>query len=105
MLGFLRRYYIDQDCLRLEENRQSWLLLIKTLPKLEQILTAERLPRAMVRNILQVPERCGQHEVLEWGKTIAGKDTQLLKPLQRLEQVYQQLAHTHVQQHVLLDLG
>ena len=77
----------------------------KDLPKLEQILTTERLPRAMVRNILQVPERCGQHEVLEWGKTIAGKDVQLLKPLQRLEQVYQQLAHTHVQQHVLLDLG
>ena len=77
----------------------------KDLPKLEQILITERLPRAMVRNILQVPERCGQYEVLEWGKTIAGKDAQLLRPLQRLEQVYQQLAHTHVQQHVLLDLG
>ncbi len=77
----------------------------KDLPKLEQILTTERLPRAMVRNILQVPERCGQHDVLEWGKSIAGKDAQLLKPLQRLEEVYQQLAHTHVQQHVLLDLG
>ncbi len=77
----------------------------KDLPKLEQILTTERLPRVMVRNILQVPERCGQYEVLEWGKAIAGKDAQLLKPLQRLEQVYQQLAHTRVQQHVLLDLG
>jgi ATP phosphoribosyltransferase regulatory subunit len=77
----------------------------KDLPRLEQILTAERLPRMMVRNILQVPERCGQHEVLEWGKRIAGKDAQLLKPLQRLEQVFQHLEHTHVQQHVLLDLG
>ncbi len=77
----------------------------KDLPRLEQILTIERLPRTMVRNILQVPERCGQHEVLEWGKRIAGKDTQLLKPLRRLEQVFQQLEHTRVQQHVLLDLG
>lgn len=77
----------------------------KDLPRLEQILTTERLPRMMVRNILQVPERCGQHEVLEWGKRIAGKDAQLLKPLHRLEQVFQHLEHTHVQQHVLLDLG
>lgn len=77
----------------------------KDLPRLEQILTTERLPRGMVRNILQVPERCGQHEVLEWGKQIAGKDSQLLKPLRRLEQVFQQLEHTGVQRHVLLDLG
>ncbi|MDH5430122.1 MAG: ATP phosphoribosyltransferase regulatory subunit, partial [Nitrospirota bacterium] len=40
-----------------------------------------------------------------WGKRIAGKDPQLLKPLHRLEQVFQQLALTQVQQHVLLDLG
>lgn len=77
----------------------------KDLPRLEQILLTERLPRAMVRDILQVPERCGQYEVLEWGKRIAGKDPQLLKPLHRLEQVFQQLALTQVQQHVLLDLG
>ena len=77
----------------------------KDIPRLEQILTTERLPRMMVRNILQVPERCGQHEVLEWGKRIAGKDAQLLKPLYRLEQVFQHLEHTQVQQHVLLDLG
>ncbi len=77
----------------------------KDLPRLEQILLSERLPRAMVRDILQVPERCGQHEVLEWGKRIAGKDPRLLKPLSRLEQVYRQLALTQVQQHILLDLG
>ena len=77
----------------------------KDLPRLEQILTTERLPRGMIKNILQVPERCGQHEVLEWGKRIAGKDPQLLKPLKRLEQVFQQLEHTEIQEHVLLDLG
>jgi ATP phosphoribosyltransferase regulatory subunit len=77
----------------------------KDLPRLEQILLTERLPRAVVRDILQVPERCGQYEVLEWGKRIAGKDPQLLKPLHRLEQVFHQLALTQIQQHVLLDLG
>ena len=77
----------------------------KDLPKLEHILTTERLPRAMVRNILQVPERCGQEEILEWGKRIAGSDAQMLKPLHRLERVFRQLEHTGIQQHVLLDLG
>ena len=77
----------------------------KDLPRLEEILTTEGLPRSMVRNILQVPERCGQQEVLEWGKRIAGKDSQLLKPLIRLEHVYKRLEITGVQDKVLLDLG
>jgi ATP phosphoribosyltransferase regulatory subunit len=77
----------------------------KDLPRLEQILDTERLPRSMVRDILQVPERCGREEVLEWGKRIAGKNSQLLKPLKRLAQVYRQLKMTGVQDHILLDLG
>ncbi len=77
----------------------------KDLPRLEQILEAERLPRSRVKAILQVPERCGREEVLEWGKRIAGRDSQLLKPLKRLAQVYQQLEITGVQDHILLDLG
>ncbi len=77
----------------------------KDLPRLEQILDTERLPRSMVRDILQVPERCGRDEVLEWGKRIAGKNSQLLKPLKRLAQVYRQLKTTGVQDHILLDLG
>jgi ATP phosphoribosyltransferase regulatory subunit len=52
-----------------------------------------------------VPEQCGREEVLEWGKRIAGKNSQLLKPLTRLAQVYQQLEITGVQDHILLDLG
>jgi ATP phosphoribosyltransferase regulatory subunit len=77
----------------------------KDLPRLEQILNTERLPRSRARDILQVPERCGREEVLEWGKRIAGKDSQLLQPLQRLAQVYRLLKTTGVQDRILLDLG
>ncbi len=77
----------------------------KDLPRLEQILETERLPRSRIKAILQVPQRCGGDEVLEWGKRIAGKDSQLLKPLKRLAEVYQQLEITGVQDHILLDLG
>ena len=104
-VGFLKAL-LSRSGLSATGRKQAELAAAhKDLPRLEQILTTERLPRAMVRNILQVPERCGQHEVLEWGKRIAGKDVQLLKPLHRLEQVFQHLEQTHVQQHVLLDLG
>jgi ATP phosphoribosyltransferase regulatory subunit len=77
----------------------------KDLPRLEHILDSERLPRAMVRDILQVPERCGRDEVLDWGKSIAGKHPQLLAPLQRLAKVYRHLELTGVQDRILLDLG
>lgn len=77
----------------------------KDLPQLEKILETERLSRSKVRDILQVPERYGRDEVLEWGMRIAGKDPQLLKPLQRLTQVYRQLIRNEVQEHILLDLG
>ncbi len=77
----------------------------KDLPRLDQILTTERVAKNISNNILQVPERCGQRDVLEWAQKVAGKDAQLLRPLRRLEQVFQQLVVTGVEQHVLLDLG
>jgi ATP phosphoribosyltransferase regulatory subunit len=104
-VGFFKAL-LSRSGLSATGRKQAELAAVhKDLPQLEEILTRERLPRSIVRNILQVPERCGQQDVLEWGKRIAGKDAQLLKPLQRLEQVFQQLEYAGVQQHVLLDLG
>jgi len=104
-VGFLKAL-LSRSGLSVAGRKQAELAAAhKDLPRLEQILIAERLPRLIVKNILQVPERCGQYDVLEWGKGIAGKDQQLLQPLSRLEQVFQQLEHAGVQEHVLLDLG
>jgi ATP phosphoribosyltransferase regulatory subunit len=104
-VGFLKTL-LSQSGLSEKGKKQAALAAAhKDLPQLEQILTTERLPRDIMRKILQVPERCGQQDVLEWGKRIAGKDAQLLKPLRRLEQVLQQLERAGVQQHVLFDLG
>lgn len=77
----------------------------KDLPLLEDILEHERVPRATVKAILEVPERCGTMEVLKWGKRIAGKDRSLLGPLIRLEQVYEHLERNGVHDTVVLDLG
>ncbi len=104
-VGFLKAL-LTRSGLSVTGRKQAELAAArKDLPQLEQILSTERLPRGIVRNILQVPERCGQQDVLEWGKQIADKDAQLLKPLHRLEQVFQQLEYAGIQQHVLIDLG
>jgi len=104
-VGFFKRL-LAQSGLSPNGRKQAEVAAAhKDLPRLEQILDTERLPRSMVRNILQVPERYGREEVLEWGKRIAGKDSQLLEPLQRLAQVYRQLETTGVQDRILLDLG
>jgi len=104
-VGFFKALLARSGLSAIGRKQAELAAVHKDLPRLEEILTTERLPRGIVRNILQVPERCGHQEVLEWGKGIAGNDAQLLKPLHRLEQVFQQLELTGVQQHVLLDLG
>jgi ATP phosphoribosyltransferase regulatory subunit len=104
-VGFFKAL-LAQSGLSLGGRKQAEIAAAhKDLPQLEKILETERLPRSKVRDILQVPERYGRDEVLEWGMRIAGKDPQLLKPLQRLTQVYRQLIRNGVQEHILLDLG
>ncbi len=77
----------------------------KDLPRLEEILTTEGLSKSQIRKILQVPGKCGQEEILEWGKGIAGNDSRLLHPLNRLTEVFRRLKAIGIHQHVLLDLG
>ncbi len=104
-VGFFKAL-LAQSGLSLTGRKQAEVAAAhKDLPQLEQILETERLSRSKVRDILQVPERYGRDEVLEWGMRIAGKNSQLLKPLQRLTQVYRQLIANGVQEHILLDLG
>jgi ATP phosphoribosyltransferase regulatory subunit len=104
-VGFFKAL-LAQSGLSLSGRKQAEIAAAhKDLPQLEKILETERLSRSKVRDILQVPERYGRDEVLEWGMRIAGKNSQLLKPLQRLTQVYRQLIANGVQDHILLDLG
>lgn len=77
----------------------------KDIPNLEQILKSERVSASQARAILEAPGRYGGKEVLEWGRKVAGRDQRLLKPIERLTQVYQLLEATGIQDHLLLDLG
>ena len=77
----------------------------KDLPLLEDILEKERVPRSLVKAILEVPGRCGTLDVLKWGRRVAGKVPALLTPLVRLEQVYEVLKSKGLHESVVLDLG
>ncbi len=77
----------------------------KDLPQLERILKTERVARKQARALLEAPGRYGREEVLQWGRAIAGRNTRLLTPLERLTNVYALLDAAGVKEHLLLDLG
>ena len=77
----------------------------KDLPKLERILKTERVPSKQARPILEAPGRYGREEMLQWGRTVAGRNTRLLAPIERLSRIYALLDAAGVKEHLLLDLG
>ena len=77
----------------------------KDLPRLESIMAKEGVPRRKGKVILEAAGRCGQEDVLKWGRTAAGKDSTLKQPLERLTKVYELLELAGVKDHILIDLG
>ena len=77
----------------------------KDLPKLERILKTERVPSKQAGPILEVPGRYGREEMLQWGRTVAGRNARLRAPIERLSRVYALLEAAGVKEHLLLDLG
>ena len=77
----------------------------KDLPKLERILKTERVSSRQARPVLEAPGRYGREEVLQWGRTVAGRNARLLAPIERLTSVYALLDAAGVKEYLLLDLG
>ena len=77
----------------------------KDLPRLEEILRAERLPNKEARAILEAPGLYGREEVLKRGRALAGGHRELEAALERLTQVYRLLVANGMKEHLVLDLG
>jgi len=77
----------------------------KDIPRLREILLKERVAKRSAHGILEALELCGQADVLSKGRTLAKDERPLVKALERLTNVYQQLCATGFQEDVLLDLG
>jgi ATP phosphoribosyltransferase regulatory subunit len=77
----------------------------KDLPRLEEILTGERIEKAKMRVILEAPELYGREEVLKRGRALAGRNRSLRVAVDRLEQIYALLEAGGLKPYLLLDLG
>jgi ATP phosphoribosyltransferase regulatory subunit len=77
----------------------------KDLPRLEEILSQERIAKSKAAAVLETPGLYGREEVLERGRSLAGQDRELRAALERLSQVYRLLVTTGAEAHLLLDLG
>ena len=76
----------------------------KDIPLLEDLLAHDGVPRSTARVILEALELCGGPEVLARGRKLVGRNRSLVRPLDRLAQVYERLVSPG-QQRVLIDLG
>ncbi len=77
----------------------------KDLPRLEEVLASEGIPKSRARAIREAPELMGQEEVLDRGRVLAAGDPVLLAPLERLRQLHQLLCSSGYRDSLLLDLG
>ena len=104
-VGFYKAL-LAQSGLSPEGQRQAeFAAAHKDLPSLEQLLLKERVSRKKTQVVLEAAGRCGQEEVLEWGRSRAGKSRALTIPLERLSKVYDLLDQSGLKDHTLLDLG
>ncbi len=76
----------------------------KDMPLLEELLVRDGVAKSTARVILEVLELCGGPEVLARGRKLVGRDRALLRPLDRLAQVYERLDPSR-RSSVLIDLG
>lgn len=76
----------------------------KDMPLLENLLAKDGVPRSTARVILGALDLCGGPEVLAQGRKLVRGDRTLLRPLDRLAQVYERLVSPG-RQSVLIDLG
>lgn len=104
-VGFLKGL-LARSGLSLEgQKRAEQAAARKDLPRLEDILREEHVPKSVARAILDVPGLCGQREVLDRGRNLAGRDRACRAALDRLEQVYESVVSAGQKELLILDLG
>lgn len=104
-VGFFRELLARTGMSSEGKKRAEHAAARKDLPRLEEVLRAERLPKKLAHGILEAPGLYGREEVLKRGRVLAGGHRELEAALDRLEQVYQLLVANGMKEHLVLDLG
>ncbi|HVG02133.1 MAG TPA: ATP phosphoribosyltransferase regulatory subunit, partial [Nitrospira sp.] len=103
-VGFFTALLVRSGLSKDGKKRVEQAAARKDMPLLETLLAQEGMTKAAARVILEALELCGGQEVLTRGRKLVGRDRTLLRPLDRLAQVYERLVATG-QQAILIDLG
>ncbi|MBH0203408.1 MAG: ATP phosphoribosyltransferase regulatory subunit [Nitrospira sp.] len=104
-VGFFKGFLIHAGLSPEGQKRAEQAAARKDLPRLEEILSQERVTKRSAHRVLDVLELCGHGEVLSKGRALAKGDRLLVQALDRLANVYQVLCETGFQETILLDLG
>jgi ATP phosphoribosyltransferase regulatory subunit len=104
-VGFFKGLLIRAGLSTEGRKRAEHAAARKDIPRLREILLKERVAKSSAHGILEALELCGQADVLSKGRALAKDERPLVKALERLTNVYQQLCATGFQEDVLLDLG
>ena len=90
-VGFFTALLIRSGLSTEGQKRVEQAAARKDMPLLESLLASDGVPRSTARVILEALELCGGSEVLTRGRKLVGRDRTLLRPLDRLAQVYERL--------------
>jgi ATP phosphoribosyltransferase regulatory subunit len=104
-VGFIKGLLARSGLSQQGQKRAEQAAARKDLPRLEELLASERIPKATAKAIREAPELTGQEQVLDRGRALAGGDPALMAPLDRLAQLYQLLCAAGHRDALLLDLG
>jgi ATP phosphoribosyltransferase regulatory subunit len=104
-VGFMKALMARSGLSAHAQRRAEQAAARKDLPRLEEILSGERVAKSTARAICEAPELSGREDVLDRGKKLAAGEPALTAPLERLSQVYQSLCSAGHRESLLLDLG
>lgn len=104
-VGFIKGLLAKSGLSPQGQKRAEQAAARKDLPRLEDILAGERIPKSTARAVREVLELTGQEEVLNRGRELAAGDPTLEAPIERLAQLYHLLCAAGFRNLLLLDLG
>jgi len=104
-VGFFKRLLTRSGLSEEGKKRAEQAAARKDLPKLDEILIEEHVPKRAGRKILDALELSGTAEIISRGHVLAGSDPILNRALARLSHVYQSLCKDGYQDVLFLDLG
>lgn len=104
-VGYFKGLLIRAGLSQSGQKRAEQAAARKDLPRLQEILSRERVTSRYATSIFEAPELCGQAEVLARGRALAKGDRSALQALTRLTMVYETLCKAGYQDALILDLG